>query len=412
MIQNFDEKLQKYAELTVRFGIALQKGQEVNISSPVECAPFARILAKTAYLAGARIVTILWNDEKTSRIHFDYATKEALCDIPNWQVEQRKHFINRGTALISIAADDPDIFTGVDPEKLQANYKARAIAFKEYMDAVTSNKNRWCVVSVPTAAWAKRVFEGKTEPEAMEMLWNAIFAACRINDADPTEQWQKHLEKLQQKMQFLNEADFDSLHFTNSLGTDITVGLAENHLWACGGEKDQTGIEFIANIPTEEVFTTPHKDRINGTVYSSLPLNHNGSLIDRFRLTLKDGKIVDFAAEVGYDTLKHILNTDEGVRSFGEVALVPAGSSISSMGFLFLNTLFDENASCHFALGRAYPTCVKNGVNMTEEQLAALGANHSLEHIDFMFGTPDMRIIAKRKNGELVPLFINGDWVI
>jgi len=412
MIANFEEKLKKYATLTVTMGIALQKGQEININSPVDCAPFARLLAKTAYEAGAKYVSITWMDEKLKRLTYDYAPIEVLEDIPQWQVEQRNHFVKRGTAVISIAADDPDIYAGADPVKLQAHQKAGSKAFKEYMKAMMSNKNRWCVIAVPTAAWATKVFKNLSEQEAVEKLWQAIFDACRINDGDPVQQWEEHQARLEKRMNFLNESAFDALHFKNSKGTDITVGLVKNHIWASGREEAQDGVGFIANIPTEEVFTTPHKDKINGTVRSSKPLNRNGIFIDDFYFTLKDGKIVDFGAKTGYDALAEILKTDEGILSFGEVALVAANSPISNMNFLFLNTLFDENASCHFALGEAYPSCIKGGNQMTEEELEQNGCNRSLDHIDFMFGTDDMEITGIKSNGETVQLFKNGNWAI
>lgn len=404
------KQLADFAELSVKVGVNLQKGQELVIRSPIECAEIARYLAEAGYKAGAKLVIIDYNDEKMARISYDYASAETLEEVPQYVIEKQKYVIDHRCAVISIAARNPNNLLGVDPEKIRRAVKASSLALKEFQEKMMANYVRWLVISVPTKAWADMVFPNCEN--SVDKLWDAIAATMRLNDANPLQSWEKHIEKLTGRAEFLNKHNFDYLHLTSASGTDIKVGLADKHVWQAAQEMAQDGIPFTANLPTEEVFTAPHNKKINGTVHSALPLVNNGNIIDNFWLTYKDGVVVDFGAEKGYDSLKRILDTDDGAKSLGEIALIGKNSPIAQSKLLFLNTLFDENASCHFAMGRAYPSNIENGAELTPEQLAALGHNNSLVHVDFMVGTPDINIVGVDKKGNKVQLFVDGEWVI
>ncbi len=406
------EKLEKFAELAVRVGANLQKGQEAVIRCDVNCADFAHLIAKKAYEAGAKLVSMQWRDEILSRINMDNASTETLCDVPEYTVKQMQYFIDNKCCLISVSAGDPNIYKGCDPDKLAAVNVAASKAMADFRQATMSNYLRWTIVSVPTAAWAKQVFPQLTEEEAIDKMWDAIATVMRLNEEDPTNAWRKHIATLHRRADFLNNHNFEYIRMTSACGTDLTVGLATDHVWLAAEEEGQDGIMFTANMPTEEIFTAPHNRKINGTVKNALPLAHNGNIIDGFSITFKNGKVTDFSAEQGYDALKGLLESDEGVLSLGEIALIGKNSPIAQSGILFYNTLFDENASCHLAFGKAYPTTVKNGNEKTKEQLSEMGVNDSLQHVDFMVGTKDLDVDGIKYDGETVPLFRNGEWVI
>jgi aminopeptidase len=402
--------LEKYATLIVKTGINIQKGQTLVINSPIEGASFTRLIAQTAYQAGARDVVISWKDELFSKIRFINAPEEVFDEFPTWQKELYLSYVHQGAAFLSISASDPELMKDVNPERMVKAQKASTTSLKEYRERLMSNKNTWCVVSIPTSSWAKKVFPDLSEAEAVERLWEEIFKAVRVDTDDAVTAWEQHKAKLKTSMDFLNSNEFKSLHFRNSLGTDLIVELPENHIWLGGSEYTPDGIEFIANMPTEEVFTLPKKTGVNGTVVSSLPLNYNGNLIEQFSLTFKAGKIVDFNAKKGYEILKNLIETDEGSHYLGEVALVPYDSPISRTKTLFFNTLFDENASCHLAIGKAYPVCIKDGENLEKEQLEKLEVNDSLVHEDFMIGTEDLEIIGITSEGKEIPVFKAGNF--
>lgn len=405
-----EKQLADFAELSIKIGVNLQEGQELVIRSPIECADIARMLAVAGYKAGAKWVAIEYRDEKFACITYDYAAVETLEDIPDWRVKQCNYVTERKCALISIAADDPDIFTGVSPEKLSRAAKALSLAIKDFYDKLMANYTRWLVISVPTKAWADKVFPDCDD--SVDKLWDAIAHTMRLDKENPVAEWAEHIQKLNRRAEFLNDHNFDYLHLTASNGTDIKVGLCENHQWVAAQELAQDGVPFTANLPTEEVFTSPHNRKINGTVHNALPLVDNSNVIDDFYITFKDGVVVDYDAKKGYDALKKIIETDEGSHSLGEIALIGKRSPIAESGLLFYNTLFDENASCHLALGKAYPSNVKGGVDMTQSELTALGHNDSLEHCDFMIGTPDMNIVGVDKNGVATQIFTDGEWCI
>lgn len=408
----FKELLSKYAKLAVVKGINIQKDGLLVISSPIECSEFARMIAEEAYKAGASDVVINYSDEKFNRIRFSNASTETLSFTPEFEKDKYDYYVAKGASFLSISASDPDILKGIDPSKISAVQKSRRSALKNYHDACMSNKNKWCIVSVPTESWAKKIFPELTSSEAVEKLWDAIFTVMRIKEDDPVEAWNNHINLLHKKVKELNEHNFEYLHFTNSLGTDLKVGLVKNHIW-CGGEDvSLDGVKFIANMPTEEVFTTPKLDGVNGTVFSSKPLSYAGNLITNFSITFKNGEAVDCTAETGLDVLKELINTDEGSKRLGEVALVPYNSPISKSNIIFFNTLYDENASCHLALGSSYPSCIKDGDTMSEEESLKAGANSSLTHVDFMIGTNDTNIVGVKADGTKVQIFKDGNWAV
>ncbi|WP_427339419.1 aminopeptidase [Caloranaerobacter sp. DY30410] len=402
--------LEKYARLVVKTGLNIQKGQILVITSPIECDSFARMVAKVAYQEGAKDVVINWVDELFSKIRYMHAPEEVFEEFPQWKKEFYMYYMKQGAAFLRISASDPELMKDVNPERIAKEHKASSASLKEYRESLMSNKNVWCIVSVPTKAWAKKVFPELSEDDAVEKLWDAILKAVRVDTEDPIASWEEHKNNLKKSLEFLNSNKFKFLHFKNSLGTDLKIELPENHIWLGGSDYTPEGVEFIANMPTEEVFTLPKKTGVNGTVVSSKPLNYNGNLIENFTLTFKDGKIIDFKAEKGYESLKQLIETDEGSCYLGEVALVPYDSPISKSNILFYNTLFDENASCHLAIGKAYPVCIKNGENMSKEELEKLGVNDSLVHEDFMIGTEDLEIIGITVEGKEISVFKNGNF--
>lgn len=404
------KKLYDFAELVLGVGVNLQKGQGLEIVCPVEKSEVAVAFSEKAYEMGARIVNVRWSCEKTDRVNYLYAEEEALTDIPKWFVDSKNYLVKKGFCYVAIDAEDPSAFKDVPSEKLAAVSKKKSKLLKAFSDEVMSNGIRWCVVSVPTESWAKKIFPAAADP--VEELSFAIEKTMRLDEKNPLEAWQKHIDTLNRRAEFINAKNFEYLHYTSANGTDLMLGLAENHVWVSAQEKAKDGVPFVANMPTEEIFTAPHKDKINGVVKSALPLSYNGQIIENFSFTFKKGKVIDFSAEKGYDVLKKLLETDAGTLSLGEAALIGKNSPIAKSGILFLNTLFDENASCHLALGKGYPTTVKGGAEMTVKELKKLGVNDSVEHVDFMIGSPDLSVTGIGYDKSETPLFVDGEWVI
>ena len=426
--------IREYARLIVRMGINVQPGQEVVIKCPVEHYEFARLLIEESYVAGAAEVIMQWSDNRDLRLFYENVSDQVLSTVPQWKAESYNYYAKRGAGFISISGNDPESFKGVDPRKMQLRSVAMDKAVEDYNKLLMASEVPWTVAAVPQKQWAKKVFPGCSEEEAMQKLWKKILQAVRIGgqdmeqrDAwddgqgvvrstgcgqDAVQAWRTHDTFLKEKCQALNHLAFTKLHYKNSLGTDFTVGLVKNHIWEGGSETAGNGVVFEANIPTEEIFTMPDKNVAEGTLVGALPLSFRGSLIKNFTLTFHEGQVVDYTAEEGLESLKTLLESDEGSRRLGEVALVPYSSPISRMKTLFYNTLFDENASCHFALGECYPTTVKGGTKMSEEELSAIGANSSMNHVDFMVGTEDLTITGIKENGEEVVLFEKGNWSI
>ena len=406
------EKVQEYARLLVRVGLNVQKGQRMVISSPVDCAWFARLCAQEAYDAGCKEVVINWHDDALARMKYLHADEEVFDSVPLW----RQHFFNdhakEGAAYLAISATDPENMKGVDHGRMVRAQQASGKALKDFDRLQMCGGFPWCIASIPIPSWAGTVFPEDSEDVAMEKLWDAIFSAVRVSgDGTAVEKWRQHLDTLHARMEKMNQLRFKSLHYTNSLGTDLTVELPEGHIWEAGNDVTLSGQEYIANIPTEELFTAPLKTGVNGVVYSSMPLVNDGTIIDGFHFVVKDGKIVEVHAEKGEEALKGAVSVDEGASYFGEVALVPYDSPISRQKILFYNTLFDENAACHIAFGEAYP-CLEGGQQMSKDELKARGLNDSITHVDFMVGTPDLSIVGTTQDGREIPVFVDGNFAI
>ena len=408
-----EEKLREYAKLVIEVGLNIQKGQTLIISSPVECAHFARLCAGAAYDAGCREVIMNWSDDELARMKYLRAESSVFDDAPEWREKFFTHYAEMGAGYLAIAASDPETLKGVDPDRLVRAQKSGSILRKVFDRLQMSNGFPWCIASVPIPSWAKTVFPDPPEDEAMTKLWDAIFETVRIKgDNTAVAAWHQHLDTLGRRKKLLNEYHFKYLHYTNSLGTDLTIQLPEDHLWAAGNSVMKNGVEFVANMPTEEIFTAPLKTGINGVVYSALPLVNDGNIIDKFHFVIREGKIVEAHAEKGEEFLKAAISVDEGASYFGEAALVPYDSPISNQKILYYNTLFDENASCHLAFGEAYPECIEGGESMTREEVQAHGLNYSLTHVDFMVGTADLSITGMTHDGKEVPIFRDGNFAL
>lgn len=403
--------LKEYAKMIIKTGVNIQKNQLLVITAPVENYEVVEILAEMAYQEGARDVIINWNDERIDRARYLLAPDDLFDEFPEWKKEFYLENVRKDAAYLRLTGSDPDNLKNVDQNRIIRANKAFGNALKEYRERLMANKNVWCVASAPTKAWAKKVFPELNDEDAVEKLWEAILKTNRMDQENPVAAVEAHKENLKKSMKFLNDNQFKILKYKNSLGTDLTIELPEKHVWLGGSDIMENGVEFMANLPTEEVFTLPKKDGVNGVVYSSKPLVYNGTLIDVFKLRFENGKVVDYDAEIGKEALKSLIELDEGSSFLGEVALVPYESPISQMNILFYNTLFDENASCHLALGEAYPVSIKGGENMTKEELDNEGVNSSIAHEDFMIGTDDLSIIGINKDGKEVIVFENGNFI-
>ena len=403
----FDALLSKYADVVVRIGLNVQKGQILSIGGILEDAPFIRKVVQSAYKAGAKYVDIQWTDEGSARTRFEYADPETITYVPDWMASRFEEFAKDGHPRLAIASTDPDLFEGIDSDLLAKNRKARMQKFeplRKYESFAT-----WCVVATAAPSWAKKVFPGIPVEEAQAKLWEAIFKVCRIDSPDPVAAWQVHIDKLIKYKDYLNNKRYAALHY-KAPGTDLTIGLPEKQVWAGAQETFKNGIDGTPNIPTEEVFTAPHKDKVDGYVKATLPLNMNGILIDDFTATFENGRAVKVTAQKGEDDLRKLIETDENASRLGEVALVPNSSPINQSGILFYNTLFDENASCHIAFGNAYRTSIEGGTDMTEEEFASAGGNKSLIHTDFMIGSAEMDIDGITHDGTREPIMWQGEW--
>jgi aminopeptidase len=405
--------LDKLANLAVQIGANVQKDQIVVVNAPTQAAEIARKVVKNAYEAGAKKVIVNWRDELTNRYSFDYETIESLQQIPQYAIDKMHFFVDNGACVISIVSPVPGANKGVDPSKMQAAGIASSKALNFYREHMMGNKSQWTIIAAANSVWAKKVFPDLEENEAIEALWEAIFNASRVQEkTDPIKEWNEHNATLIAHNKILNDHQFEYLHFTNNLGTDLKIKLVDNHVWSGGQEKTTNKVTFNPNIPTEENFTMPHKYGVNGKVVATKPLDYQGNLIEDFWLEFKDGKVINYDAKKEKATLKNLLEFDEGSSYLGEVALISHNSPISKANILFFNTLFDENASCHLALGRAYPMNITGGTEMEIKDLEKLGYNNSMAHSDFMFGSEDMNIVGIKKNGEKVQIFKDGNFVI
>ncbi|MFS0824022.1 aminopeptidase [Bacillus sp. 1P02SD] len=410
-MSKFEQMLEKYADLAVRVGVNVQKGQNLFINAPISAVKYVRKVVKKAYEAGARNVYIEWNDDEITRTRFDLAPDEAFLDYPMWKAKGMEELAENGAAFLSIISSNPDLLKGVNPERIAHANKTAGKALEKYRNYSQADKISWSVIAVPSESWAEKVFPSLSSEEQVEKLWDAIFQATRVDVDDPVQAWKEHNAALHAKVEYLNNKKYKKLHY-KAPGTDLVVELPEYHVWIGGGGENEQNIEFVANMPTEEVFTVPKKDGVNGFVSSTKPLNYGGSLIDQFTLTFDNGRIIDVKAVTGEDTLKRLVETDEGSHYLGEVALVPHSSPISQSKILFYNTLFDENASNHFAIGNAYAFCIEGGKTMSRDELLMKGANSSITHVDFMVGSGEMDIDGITADGKIEPLFRNGNWAI
>lgn len=402
--------LEKYADLLVRVGINIQQNQTLVVNSPIECAEFTRLVTKKAYEAGAREVYTRWNDELSEKMKYEMASDEIFDEFPEWGREMFNYYVDKDAAFLTIAASDPELMKEIDPKRISRQNKVRNKALDHYRTQLMSDKNAWCIASVPTQAWANKVFS-ESGDKGVKLLWDAIFKAVLVDQEDPVTAWREHQKSLKKNIKFLNESNFKYLRYKNSIGTDVTLELPNGHYWAGGGSQTPEGHDFVANMPTEEVFTLPKKNGVNGIIVSSMPLNYNGNIIENFTFKFEEGVVTEFTAEKGFDTLMEMLQTDEGAARLGEVALVPFDSPISNQEILFYNTLFDENASCHFALGKAYPM-VEGIETMSEEEMDEVGVNDSLIHVDFMIGTEDLQVTGIKEDGTEVSIFKDGNFDI
>lgn len=408
-MESFELMLNKYAELVVKVGVNIQKGQVLIVHAPMETAEFTRLIVAKAYEAGAKYVIVEWDDDEITRIRYEKASDDSFDYYPQWLADSMVHFAEEGGAILRIKVPNPDLFQGIDGSKVSAAVKAAAVANKEYSKYTRNSKISWSLIKAPTRAWSNKVFADLPEEQRVDAMWEAIFRMVRVNTEDPIAAWREHIRNLKTRQDLLNSKRYKSLHY-RAPGTDLRVELPEGHLWRGGGGENEKGVYFVANMPTEEVYSMPHRTGVNGTVKSTFPLNLNGRLVEGITITFKDGKVEAYDAESGREHLTSLLETDEGASYLGEVALVPHDSPISNLNRVFYNTGIDENASCHLALGSAYPTNLEGGTKLSGEELKKRGANVSLTHVDFMIGSADLDIDGELPDGTIEPVFRQGNW--
>jgi aminopeptidase len=403
------EKLDRLAEVAVKVGLNLQPGQDLLLTAPSVALPLVRRIARHAYEAGAGLVTPILSDEEITLSRYRSASDLSFDRAPAWLYEGMAKAFSANTARLAIVGDNPMLLSGENPEKVARANKANSVAYQPALEKIAGFDINWNIVAYPGASWARQVFAGDEESVAVAKLADAIFSASRVDGGDPVAAWAAHNKALRGRTEWLNGERFSALHYTGP-GTDLTIGLADGHEWQGGASTAKNGIVCNPNIPTEEVFTTPHALRVEGHVSSTKPLSYQGTLIDEISVRFEAGRIVEAKAARGEQVLNKVLDTDDGARRLGEVALVPHSSPISKSGILFLNTLFDENASCHIALGQCYSKCFIDGDKLTPDQVAAQGGNKSLIHIDWMIGSNQIDIDGVRADGSRVPVFRQGEW--
>ena len=404
-----EQKLDRLGEVAVRVGLGLQPGQELVMTASLDALPLVRRITEHAYKAGASLVTTLFSDEEATLMRYRHAPDGSFDVASGWLYDGMASAFRNGAARLAIAGENPSLLAGQDHDKVSRANRARSQAYMPALELIAGFDINWTIASFASPAWARAVFPDETEEVAVAKLWDAIFAASRVDLVDPVAAWGEHNKALHARTKLLNDKRYSALRFVGP-GTDLTVGLADDHEWEGGASTAKNGIVCNPNIPSEEVFTTPHKNRVSGHVTSTKPLSYQGTLIEDISVRFEDGRIVDASARKGSDVLSKVLDTDEGSRRLGEVALVPDSSPISASGLLFYNTLFDENAACHIALGQAYAKCIRGGDTMSQEDLAARGANKSLIHIDWMIGSRHIDIDGIGHDGNIEPIMRQGEW--
>ena len=400
--------LREYAKLIVRCGVNVQKGQEVLIYAELDRPEFVKLVVEEAYKAKAKKVTVEWNYQPLAKLHVRYQSVKTMGTVTDFQKARQQHYCDTLPARIHLISEDPDGLKGMNMEKMAKARKMSYPILKPYVDQ-REGKQQWCIAAVPGAAWAKKVFPGLRTSVAMEKLWEAILFTSRVTD-DPIAEWEKHNKNLHDRCEYLNSLGIDKLHFTADNGTDLTVGMIPEAVFCGGGETNRQGVYYNPNIPTEECFISPKRGEAEGIVYSTKPLSYQGQLIDNFSIRFENGKVVEAKAEVGEELLNTMISMDEGAAYLGECALVPEKSPIAESGLLFYNTLFDENAACHLALGMGYADTIRDHHNKSLEECRQLGINDSMIHEDFMIGCPTMNIDAITRDGKVVPIFRQGNW--
>lgn len=403
-------QIDRYAELLIKKGIALRPGQELVVQSPVECADFCRRVVRCAYEARAGHVTVIWSDDKVTRLEYEYVAKSYFEHTPAWKVEQLNGLAEKGASFLFLEGSDPDALQGIDPAKPAAASLARNIDCRAFRDGMDFGRNVWCIAGVPVESWAAKVFPDQPRREAVYNLWMAILQVARADGDDPQAAWDRHNAMFDKNKRTLNEGNFDALRYRSSNGTDLVIGLNKGHIWEGGSSRTVSGTTYFPNIPTEEIFTTPDRTRAEGTVHSALPLVHQGQIVDDFWMRFEGGRVVEFDAARGRDVLQKIIETDENAGRLGECALISKNTPIRETGLLFFDTLYDENASCHLALGMGFPECIEGGYDMSAEELEAHGVNRSHTHVDFMIGADDLDIWGVRADGTEEPIFVCGQW--
>lgn len=407
-----EDYIEKYVELILKVGLKIKDGDKLVVRCPIEARDFAVECTRKAYELGAGEVVVDYRDQLISRLKYENESLDVLTDIPKHKVDKENYYMEKKAKYLSVTGSDPDAFKGVDAEKLFKSNLANSKALRDFSAKMMANYVSWIVVGASIPSWATKVFPDLEEGEAVRRLWFEIFNSVRLFEEDPIKALENHVDNLNRYSKFLNKAKFEKLIYKSQKGTDLEVGLPKGYIFAGAGDVNSDGEEFIANMPSEEVFSAPRLDGVNGKVYSTLPLNYNGNLIEDFYLVFKDGEVVDYDAKAGKEYLKNILDTDEGAKRLGEVALVSYNTPISMRKVLFYNTLYDENASCHFALGKSYPTCLEGGEKLSIEELKERGMNDSLTHVDFMVGDETTEIIGVKENGDQVQIFKEGNFVI
>lgn len=401
--------LRNYAELLVKMGVNVQKGQELNVYASIDQVPLVTEVVKWAYKVGAKKVNVEWGCQEVSKLHYKYRSLETLSTVENWEVEKMKHRVEALPARLLIVSDDPDGMKGVDQKKIAMSRRATYPIMKPFIDQI-ENKEQWCIAGASSSKWAKKVFPHLSKAKAVEALWDAIFTSSRV-DGHAIENWEKHNDNLTKKCDYLNSLKLKELRYTSSNGTNLKVGLIENAVFMGGNEKALgSNIIFNPNIPSEEIFTTPKKGLAEGIVCSAKPLSYQGQLIENFSVRFENGKAVEVKAEKGEELLKEMISMDETAGYLGEVALIAYDSPINNTGLLFFETLYDENASCHLALGRGFSNCIKDYEKYTKEEIDEMGINDSMIHVDFMIGSKDMSIVGVTSSGEEIQIFKDGNW--